>query len=95
MRQIFCCSGSRYDQDTFGTAVALTAQLTESPRDAGTKFYDIALQAATASSYRLRTTPKNGQADDGVLEIISSFVKAWDADNSGAIGAGETTWNKY
>ena len=91
----FYTENNRYDQDTSGTAVALPAQLTEAPRDAGTKFYDIAVQTASASSYRLRATSKNDQAGDGFLEITSSFAKAWDADNSGAIGAGEATWNKY
>jgi type IV pilus assembly protein PilE len=91
----FYTENNRYDQDTLGTAVALPAQLTESPRDAGTKSYDIAVQASTASTYTLRATPKNNQAGDGFLELTNSFTKSWDADNSGTIGAGESTWSKY
>ncbi len=91
----FYTENNRYDQDTSGTAVALPAQLTESPRDTGIKSYDIAVQASTASTYTLRATPKNNQTGDGFLELTNSFTKSWDADNSGNIGAGESTWSKY
>ena len=91
----FYTENNRYDQDTSGTAVALPAQLTESPRDTGIKSYDIAVQASTASTYTLRATPKNNQTGDGFLELTNSFTKSWDADNSGSIGAGESTWSKY
>lgn len=91
----FYTENNRYDQDTSGTAVALPAQLAESPRDVGLKSYDIAVQASTASTYTLRATPKNNQTGDGFLELTNSFTKAWDGDNSGAIGAGESTWSNY
>ncbi|MDA9919553.1 hypothetical protein N9D72_04645 [Porticoccaceae bacterium] len=35
------------------------------------------------------------QTGDGFLELTNSFTKSWDADNSGSIGAGESTWSKY
>jgi type IV pilus assembly protein PilE len=88
----FYTENNRYDQDTGGTAVALPAELNEAPRDAGTKAYDITVQASTASSFTLRATPKNMQAGDGFIEITNTFAKAWDRNNSGAITAGENSW---
>jgi len=91
----FYTENNRYDEDTGGTAVALPAQLAESPRDSGAKFYDLTVQASTRSTYTLRATPKNGQAGDGFLEITNTFVKAWDSDNSGSLVDAERTWSQY
>ena len=91
----FYTENNRYDRDTAGTAVALPAQLQESPRDSGTKSYDITVQASSASTYTLRATPKNGQAGDGFLQLTNTFAKGWDADNSGALSAAEQTWSQH
>jgi type IV pilus assembly protein PilE len=91
--QRFYTENNRYDLDSDGAAVALPTYLQQSPRDAGTKAYDISVQASAASSFTLRATPKNSQAGDGFLELTHSFSKAWDRDNSGAIDAGEFTWS--
>ena len=91
----FYTENNRYDEDTGGTAVALPAQLAESPRDSGAKFYDLTVQASTRSTYTLRATPKNGQAGDGFLEITNTFVKAWDSDNSGSLVDAERTWSQH
>ena len=91
----FYTENNRYHQDTGGTAVALPAQLRESPRDSGTKSYDITVQAATASTYTLRATPKNGQAGDGFLEITNTFAKGWDRNNVGGLSADEQTWSQH
>jgi type IV pilus assembly protein PilE len=92
----FYTENNRYHQDTGGTAVALPVQLRESPRDSGTKSYDISVQASTASTYTLRATPKNGQIGDGYLEITNTFAKEWDSDDSrGALSAAEQTWSKH
>ncbi len=91
----FYTENNRYDQDTGGTAVALPAQLQESPRDGGTKSYDITVQASTASTYTLRATPKNGQAGDGFLQVTNTFAKGWDGDNSGALSSAEQTWSQH
>ena len=91
----FYTENNRYDEDTGGTAVALPAQLAESPRDSGTKFYDIAVQASTRSTYTLRATPKNAQAADGFLEITNTFVKAWDSNNNGSLTDDERTWSQH
>ena len=37
---------------------------TEAPKDESTKFYDLALTAATATTFTLTATPKNDQAVD-------------------------------
>ena len=91
----FYTENNRYDQDTGGTAVALPAQLRESPRDSGTKSYDITVQVATASTYTLQATPKNAQAGDGFIQITNTFAKGWDSDSSGALSAAEQTWSQY
>ena len=91
----FYTENNRYDQDTGGTAVALPAALRESPRDSGTKSYDIAVQASTASTYTLRATPKNAQAGDGFLQITNTFAKGWDRDNGGTLSAAEQTWSQH
>lgn len=91
--QRFYTENNRYDVDTGGTAIALPSHLQQSPRDAGVKTYDISVQAATASSFTLRATPKNNQAGDGFLELTHTFAKAWDRDDSGAIDVGESSWS--
>jgi len=67
---------------------------TEAPLSGGSKFYDLTINAATATTYTLRATPKSGQIGDGYIEILSTGLKRWDADNSGSIGATENTWRK-
>ena len=91
----FYTENNRYDQDTGGVAVALPAPLQESPRDSGTKSYDIVVQVSTASTYTLRAMPKNGQAGNGFLEITNTFAKGWDSDNSGSLSAAEQTWSQH
>ena len=91
----FYTENNRYDEDTGGTAVALPAQLAESPRDSGAKYYDLAVQASTRSTYTLRATPKNAQAGDGFLEITNIFVKAWDSNNNGSLTDAERSWRQH
>jgi type IV pilus assembly protein PilE len=91
----FYTENNRYDQDSGGTAVALPAPLRESPRDSGTKSYDISVQASTASTYTLRATPKNAQTGDGFLQITNTFAKGWDSDNGGSLSAAEQTWSQH
>jgi type IV pilus assembly protein PilE len=91
----FYTENNRYDQDTGGTAVTLPAQLRESPRDSGSKSYDIAVQASSASTYTLRATPKNNQAGDGFIELTNTFAKGWDRDNGGSLSVAEQTWNQH
>ena len=69
---------------------------TQSPLDGTPKFYNLTIQAGiTATTYTLRATPINGQAGDGLIELLSTGQKRWDKDNSGdATGAGENNWNK-
>ena len=56
----------------------------EVPMDGSTKFYDLTIAAATASTYTLRATPKNGQAGNGILELTSTGIRTWDKDNDGS-----------
>ena len=45
----------------------------ESPVEGGTKYYDLSIPAGTltATSYSLRAVPKNAQAGDGCMELLS------------------------
>jgi type IV pilus assembly protein PilE len=52
----------RYDQDTAGNAIVLSAGLAQSPRDGGTRRYVIAIAARDATTYSLTATPD--AADD-------------------------------
>lgn len=66
---------------------------TESPIDGSTKFYNLTIQAATATTFTLRATPKNAQAGDGMLEIDNTGARRWDANANNTFDAGENTWN--
>ena len=65
----------------------------EAPLDGGTKYYDLAITAATTTTYTLRATPKGPQADDGIMEFDHTGVRRWDRDNSGTFDAGESCWD--
>ena len=68
---------------------------TQSPLDGTSKFYNLTIQAVTATTYTLRATPINGQVGNGLMELLSTGQKRWDKDNSGtATGTGENNWNK-
>jgi len=63
----------------------------------GTAFYNLSIQAADATSYRLRATPISGsrQDGDGFLEINSLGQRSWDRNGDGAIAVpGEQTWER-
>ncbi|MHA7816201.1 MAG: type IV pilin protein [Pseudohaliea sp.] len=62
----------------------------------GDPFYNLTIEAADATSYRLRATPIAGsrQAGDGFLELDSLGRRSWDRDDDGAIGAAESTWER-
>jgi len=64
----------------------------EAPLDSGTKYYDLTITAATATTYTLRAAPKGAQADDGAMELDHTGVRRWDSDNSGSFDAGESCW---
>jgi type IV pilus assembly protein PilE len=67
----------------------------ESPIDGSTKFYNLTIQAVTATTYSLRATPKNAQAGDGILELDHTGARGWDENNDGDTDdAGENTWGK-
>jgi len=67
----------------------------EAPIDGSTKFYDLTIEAANATSYTLRATPKNGQAGDGILELDHTGARRWDENNDGdTTDAGENTWGR-
>ncbi|SFN45233.1 type IV pilin protein [Marinobacter pelagius] len=66
----------------------------EAPLDGNTKYYDLTIQAADATSFTLRATPKGAQAGDGMLELDSTGARRWDSDASTSFDTGENTWNK-
>jgi type IV pilus assembly protein PilE len=79
---------------TGGNTGAPTIYPTQAPLDGTTKFYNLTISAATATTYTLRATPINGQVDDGLLELDNTGARRWDADNNGSFSTSESTWNK-
>lgn len=66
----------------------------EAPLDGTVKYYNLTIQAATATTYTLRATPKNSMAGDGLLEVDNTGARRWDANGNGSFDTGENTWNK-
>lgn len=67
----------------------------EAPLDGSVKYYDLRIVAPTnATTYTIRATPKGGQAGNGVLQLSSTGVRWWDADNDGVVDTGENRWGK-
>ena len=76
----FYTESFRYDQDRNGTAVALPAPLTVSPRGsaAGTQYYDITLTNLAATTFTLNAAPTGAQSSDtgcGTLSLANTGVK--------------------
>lgn len=55
-----------------------TLPFTESPKDAGAKFYDLSLQGTTATAFVVRAVPKGAQLGDrcGTMTLSNTGVKA-------------------
>jgi type IV pilus assembly protein PilE len=68
----------------------------QAPIDGATKYYDLSIVSATATSYRLRATPIVGtsQNGDGVIELQSNGTKWWDRDNLGLVAGTDDCWAK-
>lgn len=79
---------------TGGNTGAPIIYFDEVPKDGSVKFYDLTIQAATASTYTIRATPKNGQAGNGYIELTSTGIKRWDKNGNNSIEATENTWEK-
>lgn len=68
---------------------------TETPLNGADKFYDLTIQAASATAYTLRATPKNAQAGDGLMELTNTGIRRWDENSDGNTGgAGEDNWKQ-
>jgi type IV pilus assembly protein PilE len=66
---------------------------TNVPIDGGTATYNLTIQSATQTTYRLRATPVGAQVGDGFIEIDQQGGQFWDEDNSGGISSSENTWD--
>ncbi|MCB1795549.1 MAG: type IV pilin protein [Candidatus Competibacteraceae bacterium] len=78
----FYTENNRYDQNRAGTAVTDATQfpgsgLAESPKEGGTKYYDITLSAVAQNSYTLQAAPKGVQSGDpcGTFTLTHTGVK--------------------
>jgi type IV pilus assembly protein PilE len=65
----------------------------ESPLDGSTKFYNLTISAATATTFTLRAAPKGGQAGDGNMELDNTGAKRWDSGDDG-FDASDNYWTK-
>ncbi len=73
-----------------GTFMKATA-----PLDGNDVYYNLTIQAATATTFTLRATPVNAQAGDGIIEITHTGRRGWDQNNDGdTTDAGEDDWQK-
>jgi type IV pilus assembly protein PilE len=69
----------------------------QSPIDGSTPYYNLTIQAATATTYTLRAAPiaGTGQAMDGLLELDGTGVRRWDRNGDGDFAdADEDCWEK-
>jgi len=66
-----------------------------SPIDGTEVYYNLIVQAATATTFNLRATPTGAQANNGILELNNTESKGrWDRDNNGTINTtDEATWD--
>lgn len=72
---------------------APTIYPSQSPIDGSTKYYNLTINAATASTYTLRATPIGSQVGDGYLELDNTGARRWDKNNDGdTADTGETNW---
>ena len=78
----FYTENNRYDQNRAGIAVTDSTQfpgsgLAESPKEGGTKYYDITISAAAQNSYTLQAAPKGVQSSDpcGTLTLTHTGAK--------------------
>lgn len=68
---------------------------TETPLDGADKFYNLTIEAANATTYTLRATPKNAQAGDGLMELTSIGVRRWDENHDeDTEDTGEQDWKQ-
>lgn len=62
----------------------------EAPLDGNTKYYDLSIEAATATTYTLAAIPKGAQAGDGRLELDSTGARRWNTQDDG--GGTDRPW---
>ncbi|ARN72825.1 type IV pilin protein [Oceanicoccus sagamiensis] len=87
---------STYASAVSSSAPAASVYPSQVPLDGGTKYYNLKIPVATATTYTLRAEPISGAAQDGdgFLELTHTGVKSWDSDNSGSIADSEKCWGK-
>ena len=82
--------GAAQSGDTGAPAVFETT----APLGSSLAYYNLTIEAATASTYTLRATPIGPQLGNGYLEINSLDQKAWDENDSDSIEGSEFDWEK-
>ena len=73
MERYYTSNGRYVDGGGSGPALPFT----ETPKDPGTKFYDLSLSAVSATGFTLQAAPKNGQSSDpcGTLTLTNTGQK--------------------
>lgn len=95
MERHFTLNNTYEDAAKDGNTGVPTIFATEAPLGGADKFYDLTIQAAQATAYTLRATPKNAQAGDGLMELTSTGIQRWDENNNGDKGdTGEQDWKQ-
>ncbi|NRB38253.1 MAG: prepilin-type N-terminal cleavage/methylation domain-containing protein [Pseudomonadales bacterium] len=75
-----------------GNTGAPTIFATQVPLDGDAKYYNLTIDAATATSFTLKATPIGVQVGDGFIELLSTNQRRWDKDNDGTIQTTENQW---
>lgn len=64
------------------------------PVDGNAVFYNLTIQAATATDFTVQATPAGAHAGDGILRVNSLGQRFWDKNNDGDVAdANENNWN--
>jgi len=65
-----------------------------SPLDSADVYYNLTVESADVSSYRLKADPVNAQEGDGMLTLKSTGEKGWDINDDGTVADTEDCWQK-
>lgn len=75
-------------------APANTLYPSKCPVDGDAVFYNLTIQAATATAFTVQAQPVGNQAGDGLLRVNSLGQRFWDKNGDGDVAdSGENNWS--
>ncbi|GMG88576.1 type IV pilin protein [Biformimicrobium ophioploci] len=96
MERHFTETGSYTGAGTGGADTGAPAIFSaKAPIDGSSTFYNLTIDSASDSSYVLKATAVNGQAEDGDMELTSSGLRRWDRGDDGTMdNPGDLCWSR-